>query len=80
MVLRAVRKAKRFKIKIVSYDWLEDSLLSKSRAPKREGPYLLEIILKNEKKASAKAKAKKAPKRQIKVKAKRTGMVPLSFL
>ncbi|KAK1146474.1 hypothetical protein N8T08_002903 [Aspergillus melleus] len=70
--VETVRKAKRFKIKIVSYDWLEDSLLSKSRAPKREGPYLLETILKNEKKASAEAKAKKAPKRQIKVKAKRT--------
>ncbi|KAI9038782.1 BRCT domain protein [Aspergillus affinis] len=70
--IEAVRKAKRFKVKIVSYDWLEDSLLSKSRAPKREGPYLLETILKNEKKANAEAKAKKASKRPAKVKAKRT--------
>ncbi|KJF60633.1 BRCT domain-containing protein, variant [Coccidioides immitis RS] len=28
-------------IKIVSYEWLEDSLLSKSKRPKREAPYLL---------------------------------------
>ncbi|EER27900.1 hypothetical protein D8B26_005983 [Coccidioides posadasii str. Silveira] len=37
-----VRAAKRIKgIKIVSYEWLEDSLLSKSKRPKREAPYLL---------------------------------------
>ena len=36
------------KIKIVSYDWLEDSLLSKTRRPKGEGPYLLENLLKAE--------------------------------
>lgn len=46
-----VRQAKRLKnIKIVSYDWLEDSLLSKSRRPKKEGPYLRDKILKKTKK------------------------------
>ncbi|PLB43548.1 hypothetical protein P170DRAFT_513900 [Aspergillus steynii IBT 23096] len=71
--VEAVRKAKRLKAKIVSYDWLEDSLMSKSRAPKREGPYLLETILKNEqKRADAKAKAQKASKQQAKTKAKQT--------
>lgn len=69
-----MRKAKRLKIKIVSYDWLEDSLMSKSRAPKREGPYLLDTILKNEKKkANTEAKAKKTSKLQAKSKAKRAG-------
>lgn len=46
-----MRQAKRLKnIKIVSYDWLEDSLLSKSRRPKKEGPYLRDKILKKTKK------------------------------
>lgn len=35
-------------VKIVTYDWLEDSLLSKNRRPKREKPYLLETILEDE--------------------------------
>ncbi|KAI2892876.1 hypothetical protein CBS63078_9301 [Aspergillus niger] len=44
----AVRKAKQLRtIKIVSYDWLEDSLLSKNRRPKRETEYLLVNILKS---------------------------------
>lgn len=34
-------------VKIVSYDWLEDSLQSKSRLPKVEKNYLWESILKN---------------------------------
>lgn len=35
-------------VKIVSYDWLEESLLSKTRRPKAEGPYLLKNLLKAE--------------------------------
>jgi hypothetical protein len=31
-------------LKIVSIDWLEDSLLSKSRRPAREGPYLFKRV------------------------------------
>lgn len=43
-----VREARRIKkIKIVSIDWLEDSLLSKDRRPKREGPYLWRGIVNN---------------------------------
>ncbi|KAJ5188284.1 hypothetical protein N7472_007298 [Penicillium cf. griseofulvum] len=37
-------------VKIVSYDWLEDSLLSATRRPKPEGPYLLKNLMKPEKK------------------------------
>ncbi|GKZ26182.1 hypothetical protein AbraIFM66951_010054 [Aspergillus brasiliensis] len=45
--VEAVREAKRLRtIKIVSYDWLEDSLLSKNRRPKRETEYLLANLLK----------------------------------
>ena len=52
-----VREARRIKgIKIVSIDWLEDSLLSKSRRPKREGPYLWSHVVKD-------GKRKKAEKR-----------------
>lgn len=47
----AVRAAKRIKgVKIVPIEWLEDSLLSKSMRPKREGPYLWARKLKTEKK------------------------------
>lgn len=47
----AVRAAKRIKgVKIVPIEWLEDSLLSKSMRPKREGPYLWARKLKAEKK------------------------------
>lgn len=46
-----MRAAKRIKgIKIVSIDWLEESLLSKSHRPKREGPYLWSRIIKTAKK------------------------------
>ncbi|KAK2871794.1 hypothetical protein FQN49_002818 [Arthroderma sp. PD_2] len=59
----AVRAAKRIKgIKIVSSDWLEDSLLSKSRCPKREGPYLWARTAKNAKKKAAKERASKGSK------------------
>jgi hypothetical protein len=34
-----VRDARRQRIKIVSLDWLEDSLLSSTRKPKREKEY-----------------------------------------
>ncbi|KAJ5618907.1 hypothetical protein N7510_002891 [Penicillium lagena] len=54
----AVLEAKGLKkVKIVSFDWLEDSLLSKSRRPKHEGPYLLENILRAEKIQKGKRKA-----------------------
>ncbi|KAI2953765.1 hypothetical protein CBS147323_10058 [Aspergillus niger] len=55
----AVRKAKQLRtIKIVSYDWLEDSLLSKNRRPKRETEYLLVNILKSENKKRGKERDK----------------------
>ncbi|KAJ5793757.1 hypothetical protein N7457_000356 [Penicillium paradoxum] len=41
-------------IKIVSYDWLEDSLQSSNRKPKPEGPYLLKNLMLLEKKESKK--------------------------
>lgn len=44
-----VEKARSLKIKIVTYDWLEDSLLSKGHRPKGEGPYLWDRILKEHK-------------------------------
>lgn len=34
------------KVKIVTFDWLEDSLLGKSKRPKNERAYLLENIMK----------------------------------
>ncbi|CAG8908125.1 unnamed protein product [Penicillium egyptiacum] len=43
-------------VKIVSYDWLEDSLLSTTRRPKPEGPYLLKNLMKPEKKEVQKNK------------------------
>ncbi|KAJ5158223.1 uncharacterized protein N7500_007874 [Penicillium coprophilum] len=64
-------------VKIVSYDWLEDSLLSATRRPKPEGPYLLKNLMKPEKKEAQKKRAipqsskglkeikAKAPKRRI---------------
>ncbi|OJJ49922.1 hypothetical protein ASPZODRAFT_22632 [Penicilliopsis zonata CBS 506.65] len=67
--VEAVQQAKQHKVKIVSYEWLEDSLLSKSRRPKREGPYLLEKILKmteKKKRAGKVAKAKKAKRAAMK--------------
>ncbi|KAJ6145772.1 hypothetical protein N7470_009667 [Penicillium chermesinum] len=41
--VEAVKMAKKLgTVKIVTYDWLEDSLLQKSKRPKVEEPYLLE--------------------------------------
>ncbi|KAE8410401.1 hypothetical protein BDV36DRAFT_123267 [Aspergillus pseudocaelatus] len=60
----AVKEARRLgTVKIVSYEWLEDSLLSRTRTPKREKAYLIENILKEERRA-AKEKARKTPKQQ----------------
>ncbi|KAM5437298.1 hypothetical protein McanMca71_001091 [Microsporum canis] len=63
-----VRAAKRIKgLKIVSSDWLEDSLLSKSRRPKREGPYLWSHLTKNvKKKCAARQDVNKEPKAGLK--------------
>ncbi|KAJ5091539.1 hypothetical protein NUU61_006409 [Penicillium alfredii] len=48
--VEAVQDAKKLRtVKIVSYDWLEDSLQSKTRRPKSENPYLLVNILEAEK-------------------------------
>lgn len=35
-------------VKIVSYDWLEDSLLSRSKRPKPEEPYLWKKLLRED--------------------------------
>ncbi|CAI7626885.1 unnamed protein product [Penicillium palitans] len=52
-----VQNAKKLSaVKIVSYDWLEDSLLSNTRRPKPEGPYLLKNLMKPEKKEVQKRK------------------------
>ncbi|KAB8265178.1 hypothetical protein BDV32DRAFT_144477 [Aspergillus pseudonomiae] len=60
----AVKEARRHgTVKIVSYEWLEDSLLSRNRTPKREKAYLIENILKEARRA-AKEKARKTPKQQ----------------
>ncbi|GAB1212494.1 hypothetical protein ATERTT37_001633 [Aspergillus terreus] len=59
-------------IKIVSFDWLEDSLMSKTRKPKRETPYLLETILRTSKTKSEKTeKALISQKQTGKLKQKR---------
>ncbi|OQE18097.1 hypothetical protein PENFLA_c022G05342 [Penicillium flavigenum] len=58
-------------IKIVSYDWLEDSLLSNPRRPKPAGPYLLKNLMKPEKKEIQKNKATAKPAKVAKeIKAK----------
>jgi hypothetical protein len=60
-----VQNAHRIKsVKIVTYDWLEDSLHAKSS--KREGPYLLKKIekVKRKLKAERKAKERKALKKE----------------
>ncbi|KAJ5771319.1 uncharacterized protein N7511_003370 [Penicillium nucicola] len=54
-----VDNANKIGIKIVTYDWLDDSLLSLTRRPKGEGPYLLKNLVKA---ADKKAKTSKAPK------------------
>ncbi|PYH98586.1 hypothetical protein BO71DRAFT_426032 [Aspergillus ellipticus CBS 707.79] len=71
--VETVRKAKRLKsIKIVSYDWLEDSLLSKNRRPKREAEYLLENLLNNEKKRKRETSNKEDEKPKTQPPKKRT--------
>ncbi|KXG49135.1 uncharacterized protein PGRI_030050 [Penicillium griseofulvum] len=56
-------------IKIVSYDWLEDSLLSATRRPKPEGPYLLKNLMKPEKKEVKKNATPKSLKTVKEIKA-----------
>lgn len=60
-------------VKIVSYDWLEDSLQSKSRRPKGEKDYLWTNILKNEAKKKQ-TKAADGKKGQGDSKIKKGGM------
>ncbi|PIG88761.1 BRCT domain protein [Aspergillus arachidicola] len=76
----AVKEARRFgTVKIVSYEWLENSLLSRNRTPKREKAYLIENILKEERRA-AKEKARKTPKQQDKSTNKPGGKFTESWL
>jgi hypothetical protein len=61
----SVLTARRYKkVKIVTYDWLEDSLQNGSR--KREGEYLIKKIVKadRKKKAVSKDKERKALKKE----------------
>jgi len=55
------------KLKIVTFDWFEDSLMQKS--PKREGPYLLKRVAKKtqKQKAQKKSKVKRAVKEGCKL-------------
>lgn len=70
--VEAVQKAKRLEtVKIVTYDWLEDSLQSKTRKPKPEGAYLLAKDPNNEKKKQR--RAAKVRRRQLKAKDKSSG-------
>jgi hypothetical protein len=62
-----VKEANKLGIKIVSYDWLNDSLLSLTRRPKGEGIYLLKNIVKA---AAKKAKVPKTPNKVAKSQAK----------
>ncbi|KGO72652.1 hypothetical protein PITC_056380 [Penicillium italicum] len=67
-----VESAKRFgTVKIVVYDWLEDSLLSNNRRPKPEGPYLLKNLMKPEKKEVQKKKVISKPAKVVKETPKR---------
>src|SRR5436190_21212853 len=60
MLISTVREARRVRnVKIVSIDWLEDSLLSKGRRPKREGPYLWSKIVKNGKRKATEKKERR---------------------
>ncbi|OGM48545.1 BRCT domain protein [Aspergillus bombycis] len=79
----AVKEAKRLgTVKIVSYEWLEDSLLSRNRTPKREKACLIENILKEERR-TAKEEARKTLKQQgrstKKSASKRTSMLSLNI-
>lgn len=52
-----VKEALRIKkLKIVTFDWFEDSLMQQS--PKREGPYLLKSVAKKTQKEKARKKRK----------------------
>ncbi|KAF7164674.1 hypothetical protein CNMCM5623_009087 [Aspergillus felis] len=67
--VEAVQKAKLLEtVKIVTYDWLEDSLQSKTRKPKPEGAYLLANVSNKEKKKQR--RAAKVQTRQLKAKNK----------
>ncbi|GFF26467.1 hypothetical protein IFM58399_01427 [Aspergillus lentulus] len=67
--VEAVQKAKLLEtVKIVTYDWLEDSLQSKTRKPKPEGVYLLANLPNKEKKKQR--RAAKVQTRQLKAKDK----------
>ncbi|RAL07179.1 BRCT domain protein [Aspergillus homomorphus CBS 101889] len=55
--IQPVREAKEHgKIKIITFDWLEDSLLSKDKKPKRVTEYLLKTKVKNEQKKEKSAR------------------------
>ncbi|RAH61276.1 BRCT domain protein [Aspergillus piperis CBS 112811] len=56
--LITTKEAFKDNVEAVSFDWLEDSLLSKNRRPKRETEYLLANILKREKKKRGNEKVK----------------------
>ncbi|KAJ5975730.1 hypothetical protein N7481_009437 [Penicillium waksmanii] len=65
--VEAVKEAKSLKnVKIVSFDWLEDSLLSKTRRPLKETPYLWTNLLSerkpNEANAQSAVVSKSSPK------------------
>ncbi|RMJ26379.1 brct domain protein [Aspergillus sp. HF37] len=76
----AVREAKRLRtVKIVTYDWLEDSLLSKSRRPKREKPYLLDTVLKGERKKGQQGRKGTQAKSQTKKSRKKTAAQSLDI-
>ncbi|RAK83022.1 BRCT domain protein [Aspergillus costaricaensis CBS 115574] len=62
--LITTKEAFKDNVEVVSYDWLEDSLLSKNRRPKRETEYLLANILKSEKKRKRKNEKEKIRKRE----------------
>lgn len=75
MLLRfKVKQARKIKkLKIVSFDWLEDSLMNQS--PKREGKYLMKGRIKE----AAKAKAKKSMTRKQNIKQGGKGLVTLEL-
>ncbi|PLB36414.1 BRCT domain protein [Aspergillus candidus] len=76
--VEAVRMAKQLQtVKIVSYDWLSDSLLSKTRKPKAEKQYLLENVVKEEKKGKSQVK-KGVAKNSKEVKMKGAGKAKAS--
>ncbi|RLL96620.1 hypothetical protein CFD26_106165 [Aspergillus turcosus] len=71
--VEAVEKAKLLEtVKIVTYDWLEDSLQSKTRKPKPEGAYLLANLPNKEKKKQR--RAAKVQTRQMKAKDKSSAL------